>query len=191
MGRTEFEPPQWHTVLPRRCRYSSVFGIGTRACCRVQAEGLFRAAYSIVAAALVKMGLPPARLSSLEEHAWRLPDVISNFAHELQAEIEQQQLHGKQSPTGFASSEVMGCVGRATPPRASAQRGLAARSGAMLGGPDTEVGYPAGCCTRKWTRKASSSVRRSKRCKTRFVLTGERWLLRRKKWTWRCAGCKR
>ena len=75
-----------------------------------QAEEAFRAGYSVVATALLRMGLPPARLLSLDEHPWRLPDVISNFAHELESEIGRHQLHSTHQQQPGTRSEATGCV---------------------------------------------------------------------------------
>ena len=79
-------------VPRRRCGRSSKVLVCVAVCVCVlgaraiaQAEATFQFAFTCMANALLKMGLPTERLHSLDEHAWQLPDVVSNFADEMQA----------------------------------------------------------------------------------------------------------
>ena len=74
-------------------------------CPRAQAEEKFRSAFTAMGTALLKMELPERRLRSLDEHAWQLPSVVSNFADELQAEVTHVKLHQEHG-----RDEWMSCV---------------------------------------------------------------------------------
>ena len=80
----------------------------------------------------VQMGLPASRLTSLDEHAWQLPSVVSNFADEMLADVMQQKLHTD------LHSDAGGCVPEAVV-------GEVCRNCDAL---------RAGCCAGGWTKRA-------------------------------------
>ena len=98
-----------------------------RRCALAQSEHKYREQFSLMAHTLLKvwrcagrwvtqrkarwqMGLPALRLASLDEHAWQLPAVVSNYADEMLADLAQQRGHARMNGGEIGCAGSCACV---------------------------------------------------------------------------------